>query len=76
MHAGVRLPTPLVARQLNSKNQFLCPRSYLRIWSHETGSAVPFPVGLLILHTWLIRNRLNLVLIRGIPPAFRDGVEI
>ena len=30
---------------------FLCPRSRLRIWSCETGSAVPCCVILLILHT-------------------------
>ena len=30
---------------------FLCPRSRLRIWSRGTGSAVPFRVSLLVLHT-------------------------
>ena len=30
---------------------FSCPRSRLRIWSHETGSAVPSRVSPLILHT-------------------------
>ena len=30
---------------------FPCPRSRLRIWSPETGSAVPSRVSLLILHT-------------------------
>ena len=38
--------------QLNRENEFLpCPRSRLRIWSRETGSAVPPLVSLLILHT-------------------------
>ena len=30
---------------------FPCHRSRLRIWSRETGSAVPFRVSLFILHT-------------------------
>ena len=47
-----------------------CPRSRLRIWSHETGSTVPFRVSLLISIL-----RLNLVLTYGIPPEFRDGVH-
>ena len=60
--------------QLNRKKCFFsCPRSRLRIWPHETGSAVPSRVSPLILHTqgesdWL-------VLTHGIPPAFRDGVS-
>ena len=52
---------------------FPCPRSRLRIWSREAGSAVPSRVSLLILHT---TRRLNLVLTRGIPPAFHDGAHI
>ena len=49
-------------------------RLRLRIWSCETGSAVPSRVSLFILYTQL---RLNLVLItHGIPPAFRDGVIV
>ena len=48
---------------------FRCPRSCLKIWSRETGSAVPSRVSPLILHAqdesdWL-------VLTRGISPAFR-----
>ena len=35
--------------QLNMENEFPCSR--LRIWCHETGSAVPSGVSLLILHT-------------------------
>ena len=38
--------------QLNRKKMSVpCPRSRLRIWSRETGSAVPSRVNLLILHT-------------------------
>ena len=48
-----------------------CPRSCLRIWSRETGSAVPSRVSLLISIL-----RLNLVLTYGIPPEFRDGVHL
>ena len=47
---------------------FLCPRSRLRIWSRETGSAVPSRVSLLISMLWM-----NLVLTHGIPPEFRGG---
>ena len=50
---------------------FPCPRSRLRIWSRETGSAVPSRVSLLISIL-----RLNLVLTYGIPPEFRDGVRV
>ena len=48
-----------------------CPRSCLRIWSRETGSAVPSRVSLLISIL-----RLNLVLTYGIPPEFRAGVRL
>ena len=50
---------------------FFRPRSRLRIWSLETGSAVPSRISLLILHTL----RLNLVT-RRISPAFRDGLHL
>ena len=50
---------------------FLCPRSRLRIWSREMGSAVPSRVRLLISIL-----RLNLVLTYGIPPEFRGGVQL
>ena len=50
---------------------FPCPRSRLRIWSRETGSAVPSRVSLLISIL-----RLNLVLTYGIPPEFRGGVHL
>ena len=48
-----------------------CPRSGLRIWPCETGSAVLSRVSLLISIL-----RLNLVLTYGIPPAFRDRVQL
>ena len=41
------------------------------IWSHETGSAVPFRVSLLLSILWL-----DLVLTYGIPPEFRGGVHL
>ena len=50
---------------------FPCPRSCLRIWSRETGSAVPSRVSLLI-----SMLRLNLVLTHGIPPDFRGDVHL
>ena len=57
--------------QLNRENQYFpCPRSRLRIWSRETGSAVPSSVSLLISIL-----RLNMVLTYGIPPEFRGGVH-
>ena len=48
---------------------FPCPRSRLRIWSRETGSAVPSRVGPLIPQT-----RLNIGAYSGVPlpPAIRD----
>ena len=52
---------------------FPCPRcSRLRIWSRETGSAVPSRVSLPI----SILIKLNLVLTYGIPPEFRGGVYL
>ena len=59
--------------QLNRKNDVLpVPCSHLRIWSRETGSAVPSRVNLLISIL-----RLNLVtLIYGIPPEFGGGVHL
>ena len=50
---------------------FPCPRSRLKIWSRETGSAVPSRVSLLISIL-----RLNLVLTYGIPREFRGGVHL
>ena len=50
---------------------FPCLRSLLKIWSRETGLAVPSRVTLLISIL-----RLNLVLTHGIPPDFRGGVHI
>ena len=57
--------------QLNRETIFPCPRSRLRIWSRETGSAVPSRVSLLISIL-----KLNLVLTYGIPPEFRGGVHL
>ena len=59
-------------RQLNRENKYfpVCPRSRLRVWSRETGSAVPSRVSLLI-----SIPRLNLVLTNGIPPDSRGGVH-
>ena len=48
-----------------------CLRSRLRIWSRETGSAVPSRVSLPI-----SIHRLNVVLTYGISPEFRGGVHI
>ena len=50
---------------------FSCPRSRLRIWPRETGSAVLSRVSLLI-----STLKLNLVLTYGIPPEFRGGVHL
>ena len=56
--------------QLNRETGiFPCPRLHLRIGCHETGSAVPSCVSLLISIL-----RLNLVLLNEIPPDFRGGV--
>ena len=57
--------------QLNREKKNPCPRSRLRIWPRETGSAVPPRVSLLISIL-----RLNLVLTYGIPPEFRGGVHL
>ena len=66
--------SPCVSENLVSRDGFSpspCPRACLRIWSHETGSAVPSRVSLLI-----SMLRLNLVLTYGIPPEFRGGVHM
>ena len=57
--------------QLNRENGYSPPLTCLRIWSRETGSAVPSRVSLLISIL-----RLNLVLSHGIPPDFRGGVHL
>ena len=49
---------------------FPCPRSRLRTWSRETGSAASCSTSAYLLITVL---RLNLVLTHGIPPDFRGG---
>ena len=66
----VRLPILLVV-SWTGKIVFPCPRACLRIWSRETGSAVPSRVSLFISIL-----RLNLVLTYGIPPEFRGGVHL
>ena len=50
---------------------FPCPGSRPRIWSRETGSAVPSRVSLLIPIL-----RLNMVLTYRIPPEFRSGIHL
>ena len=57
--------------QLNKKKQYFPVRLRLKIWSRETGSAVPSRVSLL-----LSLLKLKLVLTYGIPPEFRDGVHL
>ena len=61
-------------RSLKNTSFFISPKccySRLRIWSRETGSAVPSRVSLLVSVL-----RLNLVLTYGIPPEFRGGVHL
>ena len=48
----------------------MCPRSRLRTWFRETGSAVPSRASLLISIL-----RLNVVFTHEIPPDFRGGVH-
>ena len=51
---GRRLSIVLVISlrgKINTSSKNPCPRSRLRIWSRETGSAVPSRLSLLILHT-------------------------
>ena len=57
--------------ELNRENKYFRPRSRLRIWSRQTGSAVPSRVSLLISIL-----RLNLALTYEIPPEFRGGVHV
>ena len=66
----VRLSILLVVSR-TGEISILCPRSRLRIWSRQTGSAFPYRVSLLISIL-----RLNLVLTVGIPPEFRGGVHL
>ena len=59
--------------QLNRENEYspVRVRSCLRIWSRETGSAVPSRVSLLIS---VLRR--NLVLTYGIPPELCRGIHL
>ena len=69
----VRLPILFVRGHLPEQGKIIlpCPRSRLRISSHETGSsAVLSRVSLLISIL-----RLTMVLTYGIPPGFRGGVS-
>ena len=59
--------------QLNRGNMnFPCPRSRLRIWSRETGLAVPSRVRLLILHAQAESGAYSRAPL--FPPAFRHSV--
>ena len=60
--------------ELNRGNDFFPVPGRAFEFGLETGSVVPSRVILLILHTQAESS--NLVLIRGIPPAFRDGVIV
>ena len=60
----------LARGQLDKENHVPCPRSRLRIWSCDTGSAVPSCVSLLISIL-----RLNLMLTYRIPSEFRDSIS-
>ena len=64
-----KVANPTRGQLKRESRTFPCPRSRLRIWSPETGSAVPSRVSLLI-----PVPRLNLALTYGIPPEFRGGV--
>ena len=69
-HLG-KVANPARGQPNREKVIFPCPRSRLKNWSHETGSAVPSRVSLLIS---ILRR--NLVLTYGIPPEFRGGVHL
>ena len=59
------------SQSMDQSGKIASPRSCLRIWSREAGSAVPSRVSLLIFIL-----RLNLVLTYGIPPELRGGVYL
>ena len=62
--------------QLNRETLiFLFFRSRLRIWSRETGSALPSRVSLLISVFIQAEHIIYMVLTHGIPPEFRCGVD-
>ena len=67
-HAG-KVANPARGQLEQGKLIVPYPRSRLKIWSRETGSAVPSRVSLLISIL-----RLNLVLTYEIPPKFRGGI--
>ena len=47
---NINITIDINSSQLNGEKKSPCPRSRLRIWPRETGSAVPSRVSLLILH--------------------------
>ena len=53
---------------------FPCPRARLKIWSRETGSAIPSRASLLILHTEAESGAYSQAPL--LPPAFHDGLHI
>ena len=67
---NINITIDINSGQLNGEKKSPCPRSRLRIWPRETGSAVPSRVSL-----FMSTLRLNLVLTHGIPSDFRGGVH-
>ena len=67
-----KVASPAARGQLNRENKYfpVRVRSCLRIWSRETGSAVPSRVSLLIFIL-----RMNLLLTHGISPEKRGVVD-
>ena len=59
--------------QLNGKPIFRCPRLCLKVWFRKTGSAVPYRVSLLILHSQIESGAYSQILL--IHPVFHDGVH-
>ena len=57
--------------ELNREYKYFLVPICLRIWSRETGSAVPSRVSVLISNLGL-----NLVFTYGVPPEFRGGVHL
>ena len=63
---------PAASGHLNRRTcLFPCPRWLMRIWSRETGSAIPSSVGLHSLHTQASSGAYHSIL-----PAFRGGVHL
>ena len=67
---------PDLGRLDRDKDYSLSPCSRLRIWPRETGSAVPFRVSPLILHTQAESSIINPVPTHtGSSPSFRFGIK-